>query len=360
MRLAKYTQKVVSFALGMIAISITASLTIVDKINAIPLSAGDRIRILIPEGELFSGVFEVNLDGKIQVPYLEPLLVQGLEISEVRQKIYNALIANQYFQPKFLQVSVSILQWSAIQVTVSGETFQPGRIIVNSRSAEDRSQQQSVSSGDYPPERYLTAALRGAGGVMPNANIKEIRLIRNGKERKVDLTGIFTGEPVVDVPLVAGDRIIVTKLPEPQNEFVRPSQITPPGIRVFLSNLTKSADSNSSSAIKSDGSSFPYGARLSQAVVSANCAGGIVTAHDRHALLVRVNRVTGETVSWDRSIEEIMRTSKNDNDNPFLMPEDTVACYDSTTSDVRDVLSTISEFLNPFNLIFNIFGGNKK
>lgn len=354
--LAKYILKVIPLAL----ISITASFAFVNGVNAIPLSQGDRLRVLIPEGELFSGVFEVNLDGKIQVPYLDPISVQGLEINAVKQKIYNALIAQKYFQPKFLQVNVSILQWSAIQVTVSGETFQPGRIIVNSRSAEDRSQQQSVSSGDYPPERYLTAALRGAGGVMPNANIKEILLIRNGKEQKVDLTGIFTGDPVEDVPLVAGDRIIVSRLPQPQNQFVRPSQITPPGIRVFLSNLTNSATSNSSSAIKSDGSSFPYGARFSQAVVSANCAGGVVTAHDRHALLVRVDRITGETSSWDRSIEQIMRDSKNDNDNPFLMPEDTVACYDSTTTDVRDVFSTISDVLNPLNLLFGIFGGNKK
>ncbi|MCA6523635.1 MAG: polysaccharide export protein [Pseudanabaena sp. M135S2SP2A07QC] len=346
--LAKYTKKVVSLVL----ISIATSFALVNGVNAIPLSQGDRLRVLIPEGDLFSGVFEVNLDGKIQVPYLDPISVQGLEINAVKQKIYDALIAQKYFQPKFLQVNVSILQWSAIQVTVSGETFQPGRIIVNSRSAEDRSLQQSVASGDYPPERYLTAALRSAGGVTPNANIKEILLIRNGKEQKIDLTGIFTGEPVEDVPLVAGDRIIVSRLPKPQNQFVRPSQITPPGIRVFLSNLT------ASSAVKPEGSPFPYGARFSQAVVSANCTGGVITALDRHALLVRVDRITGETSSWDRSIEQIIRDSKNDNDNPFLMPEDTIACYSSTTANVRDVFSTISDVINPLNLLFGIFGGN--
>jgi polysaccharide biosynthesis/export protein len=356
MRLAKYTQKVIF----LVFVSISISLAMVTKVNAIPLSRGDRLRVLIPEGELFSGVFEVNIDGKIQVPYLDPIPVQGLEISEVRQRIYDALIAQKYFQPKFLQVNVSILQWSAIQVTVSGETFQPGRIIVNSRSAEDRALQQNVTSGDNPPDRSLTAALRGAGGVMPNANIKEISLIRNGKEQKFDLTGIFTGVTVEDIPLVEGDRIIVAKLPQPMNEFVRPSQITPPGIRVFLSNLTNSASSNSSAAIKSDGASFPYGARLSQAVVSANCAGGRITASDRHALLARVDRITGEVKSWDRSVEEIMRNTKNDNDNPLLMPEDTVACYDSITTDVRDVFSTIADFLNPLNLIRNIFGGSTR
>jgi polysaccharide export outer membrane protein len=75
---------------------------------------------------------------------------------------------------------------------------------------------------------------------------------------------------------------------------------------------------------------------------------------------VRVDRITGETSSWDRSIEQIIRDSKNDNDNPFLMPEDTIACYSSTTTNVRDVFSTISDVINPLNLLFGIFGGNKK
>ncbi|MFZ4558326.1 MAG: hypothetical protein ACOYN8_18335, partial [Pseudanabaena sp.] len=45
-------------------------------LEALPLSPGDRIRLLIPEGELFSGVYEVNLDGNIQIPYLDPLTVR--------------------------------------------------------------------------------------------------------------------------------------------------------------------------------------------------------------------------------------------------------------------------------------------
>ena len=321
---------------------------------SLPLSSGDRIRLLIPEGELFNGIYEVNIDGNIQIPYLEPLSVKGLEISEVKQKIYRTLIDRKYFQPQFLIVNVSILQWSSIQVNVAGAIFQSGRVSINNRTAEERNLQQNQTSGDSPPDRYLTAALRGAGGVTPRANVKEIRVIRGLHEQIVDLSGIFTGAEVEDVPLIAGDRVIVPELPQQQNWLVRPSQITPIGVRVFLSNLTIPATSNASSSNKSDGSAFPYGARFSQAVISANCLGGTSpTNASRRAVLVRTDRQTGETKVFDRDVEALIRDSTDDKNNPFMMPEDGVGCYDSTVSDVRDVVRTITDILfTPFNLIF--------
>lgn len=330
------------------------SWAIADQSIALPLSVGDRFRLLIPEGELFNGVYEVNVDGNIQIPYLDPLPVKGLELHEVKRLIYFSLIDRKLFQPQFLQVNVTILQWAAVQVHVSGATFQGGRVSINNRSAEERNLQQNQSSGDNPPERYLTAALRAAGGVTPRANVKAIRVIRKGLEQIVDLSGIFTGEEVQDVALIAGDRIIVPELPEQQNMLVRPSQITPPGIRVFLSNLTIPAPSNSTSSIKSDGASFPYGARFSQAVISANCLGGTSTTNSsRHAVLVRTDRQTGETKAFDRSVEDLIRNSTDDTNNPFLMPEDGVGCYDSAVTDVRDAVRAITDiFFTPFNLIF--------
>ena len=325
-----------------------------EPLEALPLSPGDRIRVMIPEGELFSGVYEVNLDGNIQIPYLDPLTVRGLEIDETKQLIRDTLINRQFFQPKFLQLNVSILQWAAVQVHVSGAVFQSGRISINNRSAEERNLQQNQSSGDNPPERFLTAALRGAGGITPLANVKEVMVIRNNFVQIVDLSGVFSGDEVDDVPLIAGDRVVVPILAKQQNNLVRPSQITPPGIRVFLSNLTIPAPSNATSAIKSDGSSFPYGARFSQAVISANCLGGTFpTNAQRRAVLVRTDRQTGETEVFDRGIEQLIRDSTDDTNNPFLMPEDGVGCYDSTVTEARDVVRTITDIiLTPFNLIF--------
>lgn len=322
---------------------------------ALPLSPGDRIKVLILEGELFNGVYEVNIDGKIQIPYLAPLPVSGLEIEQVRNELFKVLVDRDFFHPQSLQASVSLVQWAPIQVNVAGEIFQPGRVSINNRTPEDRAQ-LTQSSGDNPPERYLTAALRNAGGVTPLANVKEIRLIRYGMERIIDLSGVFNGDLVEDVPLIAGDRIVVPQLPQQQNNLVRPSQITPPGIRVFLSNLIVPANGNASAAVKSDGSNFPYGARFSQAVIATNCAGGSTSTNaDRRAALVRTDRQTGKTEVFDRPVEELLRNSTDDKTNPFLMPEDGVACYDSSVTDTRDVARTIADIINPFNLLFSIF-----
>ncbi|MBD2188645.1 polysaccharide biosynthesis/export family protein [Pseudanabaena mucicola] len=330
-------------------------------VNALPLSPGDRIRLLIPEGELFNGVYEVNTDGTITIPYLAPLPVVGLEIADVQSLIKTQLIKQKYFQPQFLQVSVTPLALAPVAVNVSGETFQTGRVLINNRSAEVRAQQLTQSSGDYAPDRFLTTALRGAGGVTPTADVTQITVIRQDQKLTVDLLGVFTGEPVEDLPLVAGDIIIVPKRETIDPRIVRPSQITPPGITVFISNLSKPADSNSQSGINKDSTGFPYGSRFSQAVFAANCVGGTTpTNTPRRAVLIRTDRATGETFAIDRAVEDLVRNSKDQPTNPFLMPQDSIACYDSTVTEVRDVLGFIGDILNPIKLIRDIFGGSNQ
>jgi polysaccharide export outer membrane protein len=323
---------------------------------ALPLSPGDRLNIFIREGEGFSGIYEVNLDGKIDVPYLSPLAVVGLEPFQVEQTLTQALVQAGMFQPNFIQVSVKVLEWASVEVTVAGATFEPGRVSLNKHSSDANSAEKPVQiSGDYPPERYLTSAIRAAGGVLPSADLKTVRLIRGDRESTIDLSGVFTGSPVNDIPLIAGDRIIVPKAERNNNNLVRPSQITPPGVRVFLSNLTIPAPSNSASAIGQDSTSFPYGSRFSQAVISANCAGGTqATNAKRRAVLVHTDRFTGQTKYVDRPIEDLLRKSTDDTVNPFLMPNDGVACYDSKVTNLRDVARTLGEVFSPFSFLFKL------
>lgn len=325
---------------------------------ALPLSRGDRLNIFIIEGEGFSGSYVVNLDGTLNIPYLQPLLVEGLEPSQVEQVISQALLEARIFKPNVLQVSVKVVYWAPVQVSVAGELFQPGTVLVNAASDAQASlaQQSTQISGNYPGDRYLTSAIRSAGGVMPNANIKEIRLIRGNQEKIIDISGVFTGEFFDDVPLIAGDQIVVPKAEKFQPELIRPSRITPPGIKVYMSNLTVPATSNATASINQDSSSFPYGSHLSQAVIAANCAGGTrsTNAH-RRTTLVRTDRITGETKYLDRPVEELLRKSENDIQNPFLMPYDGVICYDSRFTNVKDLLNTIGGWLSPFLLPFSIF-----
>ncbi|GAB4541536.1 MAG: hypothetical protein Tsb0014_33540 [Pleurocapsa sp.] len=328
---------------------------------ALPLSPGDRLEVSIPNEPYFSRVYEVNEDGDLEVPYLGDMSVVGLEPSEVELNLARALVAKGFFPPHTLQLTIQVLEWSPIQVHIKGELFQPGIVLINRPFyPEESAVSPDVNqiTGEFPYRRYLTDALQAAGGVLPTANVKEIRLIRNGRERMFDLSGALTGEPFENVPLIAGDRIIVSAAPRFQAELVRPSEITRPGMKVFVSNLTVPASSNATSAIgnKEEGIDFPYGSRFSQAVIATNCVGGSpATNADRKAILVRVNRLTGETTYIERKVEKLIRNSRNEKENPLLMPRDGVACYDSTATNTRDVFQMLSEILNPFNLLLDLF-----
>ncbi|BCL34084.1 polysaccharide biosynthesis/export family protein [Nostoc sp. MS1] len=320
---------------------------------ALPLSPGDRLKVTIPEGEEFSGIFEVNLEGKLEIPYLQPLLVAGLEPGEVQMNLTQALIDGGFFQASFLRVNVSVVQWSPIVVFVSGATFLPGRVFINELSPGEKTQPPVPITGQYPPNRYLAAAIRDAGGVTPTADIKNVQLIRNGETRSIDLSGILTGEPFEDIPLIAGDRIIIPDSGKMNNELIRPSQITPTGVKVFLSNLTVPATGNAVSGIGRDATSFPYGSRFSHAVVAANCAGGTRgTNAGRRAVLVTTEQLTGKTTYLERGVNDILMRSTNDVNNPFLKANDSVVCYDSKVVQFREIIQTI---LSPIPILRDLF-----
>ena len=86
---------------------------------------------------------------------------------------------------------------------------------------------------------------------------------------------------------------------------------------------------------------------------SLNCAGGTdITNAKRRAILVRTNRLTGETTYLERGVEELIRDSHNNDDNPFLMPRDGVACYDSLVTNTHDIFKIIGDIINPFKGLF--------
>jgi len=335
--------------------------------EALPLSPGDRVRVLTPmDDELppdsrfrLSGLYEVNLDGMLQIPFLEPQLAVGLEVAEVQKKLAEALVSKEFFRPESLELSVSVASWAPVQVTVTGETFRPGRVLINAATESGQVQARSslsseVVTGSYPPDRYLSTAIRSAGGLKPAADLQHIRLVRGKQEKTVDLSGILTGKPVPDVPLIAGDQVVVPTLSYSQNELVRPSQLTPTEITVFLSNLTAPNTPN----ISKGGQvvTLAYGTRFSQAVMAAGCAGGTQrTNARRRAVLVQTDRLTGKTTVVERPVERLLKQSNNDTENPFLMPQDGVVCYDSTVTNLASIFRLLTDIASPFFLIHRLF-----
>ena len=312
------------------------------------LSPGDLIRVEITRGDGFAGDYVVDANGYVQFPHLGHLPAAGFTTDTFQHTVSRLLVEGEYFKANFAQVNVAVLQWAPIQIYVSGAVFSTGDKILNQRAAEDDRAERIAAPGDFSVSRSLSAALRASAGIRPDADIRNVILIRNGSRRIYDMSGAINGGPIDDPLLVAGDRVHVPSRGCFQLALARPSRITLPGIRVFMSNLTRPAASNASSAIGRDATSLPYGTRFLQGLVSANCVGGVqATNANRWGVLISRNPITGESEVIARSIEGLVRRADRDDFNPVLLPGDALACYDSHVTNVRDVLSTLSDAASP-------------
>lgn len=320
----------------------------------IPLSPGDRLRVLVDDGAPFSGIFQIDLDGQLHIPYVSPLPAVGLSATELQRKLADALVGEGLFKTGYVRTSINVLQWAAIQISVAGEVFQPGRVLLNDLQgpkAKDANLQIAQEGGDYPVQRFLSYALKGASGIKPTGDLHHVQLNRGGKTSVVDLSGIFSGMPVQDVPLIAGDQVTVPNLGRVQNEYMRPSQITPPGFEVFFSNLTQPLNGNTNTVIREE-RSIPYGSKLSTGLIAANCVGGVeATNAGRDAVLVSKNVLTGQLQTKRYSVADVFNRIDQIEANPYLMPHDSIACFDSKIVNARETIKLIGDFLGPIAMM---------
>ncbi len=326
------------------------------------LSPGDRVRVWFPgsqwkngffddKDDTFSGVYEVGMNGHLKLPYLNSLSVFGLKAHELEALIRANLEHQGFFRQGMAQVSVTVQEWAPVTVFVNGAVFNDGQVTIHTRQRELPSEQFNTQGETLALDRKLSAALRAAGGVRPDADISRIEVIRPGGTLTLDLRGLTLGFPAEDLTLMHGDFIRVPSLGVPQEALIAPSPITPPGLRVFISNLTTPASDNASSAISPHSTSLPYGSRLHTAVVSGNCAGGTAATNSaRKVVLITRDPVRQQPVTIERDIEAVMREAYNPGINPYLMPEDSLVCYDSEITNLRDIARTIGDLLIPFPL----------
>ncbi|MFY0615233.1 MAG: polysaccharide export protein [Hyphomicrobiaceae bacterium] len=316
------------------------------KIKAMPpmrYSPGDRFNVLVFGSKEFSGDYAVNVDGNVNLPFAGPIKAIGLTNRQLTRSIKRRMASKGLFTESAGQISVQPVEYAPVNVTVAGAVFKPGRFTINIVLDKEKRVARRSKSGDNPLDRFFPAAAQAAGGIRPDADLSNIKVYRNGRPITLDWRGAIAGYPVDDMPLIEGDHIQVGEAGCFQSALVRPSQITPEGIRIFLSNLTVPALNNSNSTQNHDTSAgVPYGTRMLQALVQGNCVGGTyATNAKRIAVLISRNPKTRKTEVVQRSIEDLVRSADRDKINPFLMPEDALACYDSNVTELRDVLSVI-------------------
>ncbi|MBB4303164.1 protein involved in polysaccharide export with SLBB domain [Rhodobium orientis] len=301
------------------------------------LSPGDLVEVNVAEDETFTGSYEVSQDGMLKLPYLRPVPAVGRSVSNVEESLVRALMASEFYRER-PRVSVRLADVASARVHVAGAVFEPMAVAVGGATGDaiDKARQSAI--GAAAGGRRLSGALQAAGGVRPDADLSRIVIRRGSKTMSVDLRSAIKGYAFSDPLLLEGDQIEVSSRGCFQEELMVPSSVTAPGVKVFMSNLSQPANANALSAIGKEARELRYGTRFIQALVGMNCVGGAkwTNAH-RTAVLFSRNPITGKSIVIERSIEDLLRRADRDEYDPYLMPGDALACYDSTATNVIEL-----------------------
>lgn len=311
------------------------------------LTPGDLVAVAIAEDDTFTGRYEVSQDGTLKLPYIDPITARGRTVTAIERAVAQALLKAEFFK-EAPRVSVRVADFASARVFVSGAVFNPNAVVVGAVAGNQVDRVRQEALGGTATSRRLSAALQAAGGVRPDADLKQVKVIRDGQTLVLDLRPAIFGRPFQDIILLNDDQVEVKSLECFQRELVKPTSITPPGIRVFMSNLSQPADANALSAISNETTSLPYGTRFLQGLFAMNCLGGAkLTNANRAAVLLTRDPVTGYSVALERDIEDLLRRPDRDDFNPFLMPGDALACYDSRLISVSELAAAVTTIASP-------------
>lgn len=316
------------------------------------LQYGDLLRLNSMPFEELSGLYQITSGGDIDLPFIGQVSVVNTSLAQAQMTIINALQVSGWYKEGITKVQLSIVEAAPVSVVIRGSVFKPGQTLINPTSKNVRPDEIRQLTGSFTRSKNLFNALRSAGGIRPDADLGRIYLKRGESIYQFDLTSVFTGLEDLKVPdLQNGDQIYVASAGQEQYELITPTAITPPGMRVFMSNLTAPSLSNAQSAIGNDASRVPYGVSMFDVAVSANCVGGTQMANgSRSIVLVTRNHGSKKQLVISRRIDDLLAESSNPLVNPYIMPNDAIACYDSKFTNFRDVARGLGELLNPIIL----------
>ncbi|MBY6127763.1 polysaccharide biosynthesis/export family protein [Qipengyuania aquimaris] len=310
-----------------------------------PLAPGDRLSIrVLGDSDSLSGTYVVDSDGSVRLRGIAPTRAGGGSLEDLQEALRVRLVGAGIVKPLRNAVSVSLIESAGVSVSVHGAVFESQAVRAGERTPESRiGLKEGDVSGDANVSRSVATAIRAAGGVRPDADVQRIYLIRDRAYVELDLSGLVHGWAATDIAVSAGDRIIVPSRKCFDAKLARPTPLTPPGIRVYMSNLTRSANNNAGAAIGKETTSLPYGTRFLQALVAANCVGGSFMQSDRRAVLISRNPINGQSVVVERDIEKLVREANRDAFDPYLMPGDAIACYDSRWTNLAEAIGMVSQ-----------------
>lgn len=305
------------------------------------LSVGDLVDVSLPDDETLGGKYRVSQDGTIKIVHMPAVRALGRSVSAVQDEIDAALVSSGTYGAR-PGVSVRLMEYGSARVFVGGAVFDPGAYTIGGPPAATSQTERLSVIGAATDSRRLSRALQFAGGVRPDADLSKVSVTRGKRRTVYDLRPAVLGRAFPDVLLLAGDQIDVPSRGCFQEALMTPSPVSPPGVTVFLSNLTVPASSNSQSSNGKEAREMRWGTRFLQAAVGMNCVGGTaLTSADRTVVLISRNPITGASTIIARRPEELLKRADRDTFDPWIMPGDALACYDSSATNLSDVLRIV-------------------
>jgi hypothetical protein len=156
------------------------------------LGPGDELQVKIYSSAIdLDQRFVINRDGMIVLPKLGPLVLAGVRVGDVENHLKNRLSQSL----TDFNVYVSMGQLRGIEVYLTGQARIPGKHNLSSMST-------------------LISALFATGGPASNGSMREIQLLRGGKQvGSIDLYEfIQKGNKGIDVRLLPGDVIHIPSI----------------------------------------------------------------------------------------------------------------------------------------------------
>lgn len=239
----------------------------------------------------------------------------------------------------------------ALNVAVVGEVYRPGphTVTASARTGAAGETGQAAGTGGIETPPTITRAIQIAGGIKPQADIRQIqvrRLAKNGLEQtiSIDLWKLLKeGDVSQDLFLQDRDTIVVPTAPEistTDSIQIAAASFSPDSIRV-----------NIVGEVKSPGLvRIPPNTPLNQAVLTAG--GFTIRARKKSVDLIRLN--PNGTIS-KRKIDINFDNELNEKTNPPLYNDDIIIVGRSGLTTFSDNLGSVLTPINGFLSIFSIF-----
>ncbi|NEO25531.1 MAG: sugar ABC transporter substrate-binding protein [Kamptonema sp. SIO4C4] len=232
----------------------------------------------------------------------------------------------------------------SLNIVVIGEVFRPGPYTVGGTARTGQAGVPGGGGGGQGVSPTVTRAIQSAGGIKPQADVRNIRVRRlTSNQSQQTLTVnlwelLQEGDARQDIVLQEGDTIIV-----PRAETLTPEEASQ------LATASFSPDQisvNIVGEVERPGTlQVPPNTPVNQAILAAG--GFNIRAQDNHVDLIRLNP---DGTITRRPIPVDFGQGINEETNPVLRNEDIILVYTSGLSSFSDL---VSEATRPFSGLLN-------